>query len=65
MQVQSCFIHLIMQNKIVKTKIKIKIIRLRLIILIFYIFNSDVTIIEQLRWIAHISKKLVNADLVI
>jgi hypothetical protein len=47
----------------VKTKFKIEIIQLRLIILIFLHFSGDVAMIGQLRWIAHMSRELVEADL--
>jgi hypothetical protein len=44
----------------VKTKFKIKIIGLRLIIFLF--FSGDVMMIGHLRWIACMSRELVDAD---
>jgi hypothetical protein len=46
----------------VKTKFKIEIIWLCLIILILLFFIDGVVMIEQLRWIAHILKELIDAD---
>jgi hypothetical protein len=46
----------------IKTKFKMKIIWLRLIVLIFFaFFSGDMTMIEHLRWIAHMSRELVDA----
>jgi hypothetical protein len=45
----------------VKTKSKMEIVSLRLIIFFAFV-SGDVAMTEQLRWIARMPRKLVDAD---